>query len=66
MKEYIYAKESDTLLKPVQELVRCKDCRFSDVMISDVLRPCKHNLCAVWVKDNDFCSRGERREREEE
>lgn len=49
----------DVLLQ-AEEVVRCKDCQYS--------RPKKSGIklhCAWWyrsVEDEDFCSRGERRE----
>lgn len=61
MKEWIYAKESDTLLKPVQELVRCKDCKH----YNSETHGCKRNPSVEgWLRE-DFCSYGERIESEE-
>lgn len=41
----------------VSELVRCRDCKYRD---GDY---CHHNKYgyAIFTYDNDFCSRGERR-----
>lgn len=60
MKEWIYAKESDTLLKPVQELVRCKDCKhfYAD---AECGQACE--LTEMRVEAEDFCSYGERKEK---
>lgn len=52
-----------------EEIVRCKDCKFSKRVITSWSTDGKNNaverLCKVhkWsVKDNDFCSHGERSE----
>ena len=37
------------------EIIRCKDCRYKYGSDCD-------NFAGVWVKDDDFCSRAERRE----
>ena len=51
------------------DIVRCKDCKFSESVITSWSTGGKNNaverLCKVhkWsVKDNDFCSHGEARE----
>lgn len=58
MNERIYEKQGDTLLKPKEEIVRCKDCKWYE------------NACTFFAADpferapmekNDFCSYGERR-----
>ena len=37
------------------EIIRCRDCRYKYGSDCD-------NFAGVWVKDDDFCSRAERRE----
>lgn len=65
MTERIYEKDG-ALLKPKEKIIRCKDCRHADKMIFDVSRPCKRILGSIWVKDNDFCPYGKRKESDNE
>ena len=37
------------------EIIRCRECRYKYGSACD-------NFAGVWVKDDDFCSRAERRE----
>ena len=37
------------------EIIRCRECRYHYGSACD-------NFAGVWVKDDDFCSRAERRE----
>lgn len=44
----------------VVEVVRCKDCRYYN---NDYMgKWCGRHQAPVWVKEDDFCSHGERRE----
>lgn len=62
MKEWIYAKESDTLLKPVQELVRCKDCKHYSGERYKVCWYFSSFGPPIDMAENYFCSFGERKE----
>ena len=41
------------------EIIRCRDCRYKYGSACD-------NFAGVWVKDDDFCSRAERGEVDDE
>lgn len=58
--ERIYEKDG-ALLKPKEEIIRCKDCRFQANPISDAIKPCKHNSGLMNAKDENFCPYGKRR-----
>ena len=51
------------------EVVRCKDCRFSEHCYDDVFdckcpnAPFANDEYAIFCNENDFCSCGERREK---
>ena len=45
--------DAPTIEQP--EIIRCRDCRYKYGSACD-------NFAGVWVKDDDFCSRAERRE----
>lgn len=49
---------------PLRPLVRCKDCKFSELFQNDssgvMARCCKAFTFERMVADNDFCSYGER------
>lgn len=47
----------------VEEVVRCKDCKYLNDRDDNILRWCKRLICGC-VKDNFFCADGERREEE--
>jgi len=54
MSERIYERESDTLLKPKEEIVRCKDCKyFNDGDCTELPKI---------VSETDYCSFAERKE----
>lgn len=58
MNERIYEKQGDTLLKPKEEIVRCKDCKhYSNGHLCQYFR----RYGATETKETDFCSFGERR-----
>ena len=69
MKEYIFEIYDETTVagghpsKMKEELVRCKDCKWS---ILDKVNGALSCWTGRGVDDNDYCSRGERGEREEE
>lgn len=44
------------------EVVRCKDCKWWKRMNSDKRLQCFHNHGLIRTTENDYCSRGERRE----
>ena len=45
------------------EVVRCKDCKwYKDFGTNYRLMDCSHEEGLEWANENDFCSRGERRE----
>ncbi len=45
------------------EVVRCKDCKYRMFDITSVEYYCNNeNSCQVEVRDNDFCSYGERKD----
>lgn len=46
-------REQPTVEQP--EIIRCRECRYHYGSDCD-------NFAGVWVKDDDFCSRAERRE----
>lgn len=51
----------------VVEVVRCKNCQYyellGDAILTDAVRGiCTYRPMAYGVKDNDFCSYGERKE----
>ena len=43
------------LINEQPEIIRCRECRYKYGSACD-------NFAGVWVKDDDFCSRAERRE----
>ena len=63
-KEYIYGiaqdKNGSPYLFNVGELVRCKDCRWREEEYCGFLR--FFDGGGMFVKDNGYCSYGERRE----
>lgn len=55
--ERIYEKQGDTLLKPKEEIVRCKDCKH--VGLKDFIRgTCKHRTGEL--SPEGYCDKGER------
>lgn len=50
---YEVIERQPTIAQP--EIVRCRECRYKYGSACD-------NFAGVWVKDDDFCSRAERRE----
>lgn len=44
------------------EVVRCKDCKWWKRMNGDKRLQCFHNHGLIRTTENDYCSRGERRE----
>lgn len=61
MTERIYEKDG-ALLKPKEEIIRCKDCRYQAKPMTDGRIPCIHDNGLMLVKDEDFCPYGKRRE----
>lgn len=65
MTEYI-CKEVHTdnggYLEPVKELIRCKDCKHHYYDGDGIFYCEKHDYGYGW-KDDDFCSKAERKER---
>lgn len=57
MTERIYEKEG-TLLKPKEEIIRCKDCKFNKGK-HKCFNP---NSVAIFPSENDFCSYGKPKE----
>ena len=61
MNERIYEKQGDTLLKPKEEIIRCKECKYwQDNNNGYPVTDCR------WKKDetpdaDDFCSFTERK-----
>ena len=48
------------------EVTRCKDCKwYKDFGTNYRLMDCSHEEGLEWANENDFCSRGERREDDE-
>lgn len=47
------------------EVVRCKDCKWWKRMNGDKRLQCFHNHGLIRTTENDYCSRGERREENE-
>ena len=61
--EVVYYRKEDAIecleclpSADVVEVVRCKDCKHN---VSGV---CRHDFALNFMRDNDFCSYGERRE----
>ena len=50
----------------VQEVVRCKDCRWSSTEECAMYYRCNCGEQHTWESDNDFCSYGERKDCEQE
>lgn len=61
--EFNYAKNRMIELSTQPEIVRCKDCRFRGDNKNCYVSNFKGGLpCMIrWVKDNDYCSIGERK-----
>lgn len=51
---------SKTPAEDVQQVVRCKDCRYSNFDPEYGKRWCDRCLSCMLVKDDDFCSYGNR------
>lgn len=57
MIERIYEKSDSVLLKPKEEIVRCKDCKY--VVLKDFIRgTCKHRTGEL--SPDGYCDKGER------
>lgn len=56
MAERIYEKQGDTLLKPKEEIVRCKDCKFREWLEVGEFYCCGLDDEPLVVDDTDFCS----------
>ena len=54
MAERIYEKQGDTLLKPKEEIIRCKDCEFQEEV--GEFYCCGLDDELLVVDDTDFCS----------
>lgn len=55
MKEVMTMPSAD-----VVEVVRCKDCKYYREMYK--LCSCRHDKWNVYLNEDDFCSRGEKRD----
>ena len=62
MREYIMQIEVGNSPITVQELVRCKDCKYHEDEVPGMVW-CPH-IIGNWVNDNWFCAEGERSEDE--
>lgn len=60
MTEWIYEKQ-DTLLKPIEELIRCKACKYYQSDGGAIMECTISNNNLIWSED-DYCSYGEQRE----
>jgi predicted nucleic-acid-binding Zn-ribbon protein len=62
-------KELEIKLKDSVEVVRCKDCRFSEIFQNDssgvMAMYCRAFTLDRMIAEDDFCSYGERREESE-
>lgn len=62
-------KELEDKLKDSVEVVRCKDCRFSEIFQNDssgvMAMYCRAFTLDRMIAEDDFCSYGERREESE-
>ena len=59
---YAAAKLLDTVpTADVQEIVRCKDCRWRGTEECSMYYRCNCGEQHTWETDNDFCSYGERK-----
>lgn len=56
MSERIYEKDGDTLLKPKEEIIRCRECKYCEL---NFIWSCKYHNGAI--KLDDFCSFAERK-----
>ena len=59
-----YKKPEIINSKDLVPVVRCRDCKHLGTFRGKLY--CRHNCGIVEPKENDFCSRGERKERERE
>lgn len=63
---YTNAVKVETILNAptadVVEVVRCKDCKWWRRMNGDKRLQCFHGHGLIRTTENDYCSRGERRE----
>ena len=59
-KGYINSPTAD-----VVEVVRCRDCKWWKRMNGDKRLQCFHSHGLIRTTENDYCSRGERREENE-
>lgn len=49
----------------VVEVVRCKDCKYAEIHKEHNVIFCEINeLSGVWIKSDDYCSYGERKDDE--
>lgn len=64
MKEYIVTTEGDNQL--FQELIRCSDCRFWDMIPASTATPdyhlCRRPFQSIAMTEHDFCSKAERKD----
>lgn len=65
MKEYIYTEEigetGGKWHEKVGELIRCKDCKHYKIGTEGLYYCYNHDDDILW-QDDDYCSRGERKE----
>ena len=68
MSERIYEKQGDTLLKPKEELIRCKDCKHWNEWENGTGTCQRSENGCNWfgVDADDYCSYAERMESDEE
>ena len=68
-KDMIFHYHSDdgiTIKVDAIPLVRCKDCMFSDPVQISEIKCFRCQRLYAYVSDEDFCSRGKRKEKNDE
>lgn len=61
-KDYIIRSDKNGIVDDVVEVVRCKDCKYHK-RVDWGMGDCKYPNGFKWIAyDNDFCSRGERKD----
>ena len=54
----------DTPAADVVEVVRCKDCKYREKMTDKYIWCAKHKVFMEMKSDDDYCSKGERKDGE--
>lgn len=54
----------DTPAADVVEVVRCKDCKYREKMTDKYIWCAKHKVFMAMKSDDDYCSKGERKDGE--